>query len=258
MIKKKFQKLLLKLGYYMTNLILILGASSDLGCHLISNIKNKCTILAHYNSSKKNIDKVKKKISNEVITLKADLSSENNTKKLINLIKSKYGIPNKIINFSSLKVENIRFKDLKWSDYQNEINVSLRSSFLIFNAFLPYLNKKDQGRVVIVLSSYVIGVPPKNLSNYITIKYAMLGLMKTLASEYSEKNILINSISPSMIETKFLNKLNKKIIEINSFNNPLKRNANPKDITPILKLLLFGKSNYLSGINIPITGGSNF
>lgn len=242
----------------MADLVLILGASSDLGCDLISNIKKKCTILAHYNSSKQNIDKIKKKISNELITLKADLSLENDTKKLINIIKKKYGIPNKIINFCSPKVENIRFKDLKWSDYESGINISLRSSYLIFNAFLPYFNKNNQGRVVFILSSYVIGVPPKNLSHYITIKYAMLGLMKTLASEYSEKNVLINSISPSMIETKFLDKLNKKIIEINSFNSPLKRNAKTKDITPIIKLLLFGKSDYLSGINIPITGGSIF
>ncbi len=109
-----------------------------------------------------------------------------------------------------------------------------------------------------MLSSYVIGVPPKSLSHYTVSKYAMLGLMKSLASEYADKNIQINSVSPSMIETKFLNNINEKLVEISAYNNPLKRNANIDDVVPVIKMLLSKESDYINGVNIPITGGSNF
>ena len=109
-----------------------------------------------------------------------------------------------------------------------------------------------------MLSSCVFGVPPKALSHYITIKYAMLGLVKSLASEYSDKNIQINGISPSMVETKFLDNINEKIIELSAYNHPLKRNASVEDITPIIKILISNESNYINSVNIPITGGSVF
>ena len=118
--------------------------------------------------------------------------------------------------------------------------------------------KTKKGKVVIILSSYVIGVPPKAMSHYIAVKYALLGLTKALASEYSDKNIQINSVSPSMVNTKFLDNINDKVVELNSYNHPLKRNASVEDVTPIIRMLISNESDYINGINIPISGGSIF
>jgi len=237
------------------NIILILGASSDIGLDLIRNIDEDCLILAHYNSSNKNLLEVSDKINNEVVLLKADLSLENDILSMIDHIEEKYGIPNKIIHLAASRFENIRFKDVTWNDFEKDINITLKSSILIFNKFLPKLAK---GKVVLMLSSCVLGVPPKALSHYTTIKYAMLGLVKALASEYSDKNIQVNAISPSMIETKFLDHINEKFIELSAYNHPLKRNAKVEDITPIIKMLISQESDYMNGVNIPITGGSVF
>ena len=129
---------------------------------------------------------------------------------------------------------------------------------LILNRFLPKMAKLKKGKVLIMLSSFVLGAPPKALSHYTSIKYAMLGLVKSLASEYADKNIQINAISPSMIDTKFLSNINEKFVELNAYNHPLKRNANVDDITPIMKILMSEETNYMNGVNIPITGGSTF
>lgn len=96
------------------------------------------------------------------------------------------------------------------------------------------------------------------IDNNSTIEYAMLGLVKSLTSEYSDKNIQINSISPSMCETKFLDNINENLVELSAYNHSLKRNAIVEDITPIIKILISNESNYINGVNIPITGGSIF
>ena len=149
-------------------------------------------------------------------------------------------------------------KNIIWDDFQNEINICLKSIILILNIFLPQMAKLKKGKVVIILSSVVINVPPKALTQYTTIKYALLGLVKSLASEYSNKNIQINAVSPSMIDTKFLDNINEKFVELNAYNHPLKRNANVNEVTPIIKMLISKESNYISGVNIPIAGGSAF
>ncbi len=240
------------------NIILIIGASSDIGLNLIENIKYDALIIAHYNSSDEKLLELSKHINNELVTVKADLLKEDEINDLLHTIEFNYGIPNKIVHLAANKVENIRFKDVTWSDFEKDINISLKSAVLILNRFLPKMAKQKKGKVLIMLSSYVLGVPPKALSHYTSIKYAMLGLVKSLASEYADKNIQINAISPSMIDTKFLDNINEKFVELSAYNHPLKRNAKVDDITPIIKMLISEESDYMTGVNIPITGGSIF
>jgi len=242
----------------MNNILLIIGASSDIGIDLIKNMDKECLILAHYNNSDKKLLALSKKIDNKIVMLKANLSLEADIISMMNDIEKNYGIPNNIIHLAAPKIENIRFKNISWDDFQNDIDISLKSLTIILNRFLPKLAKQKKGKVVIMLSSCVINIPPKALTQYVVVKYALLGLVKSLASEYADKNIQINAISPSMVETKFLDNVNEKLVEVSAYNHPLKRNATFKDITPILKLLISKESDYLNGVNIPITGGSVF
>ncbi len=240
------------------NIILIIGASSDIGIDLINNIDEAALILAHYNSSNKRLLKLSDKIDNELVMIQADLSIEDETRLMIEDIEKTYGVPNKIIHLAAPKFANIRFKDINLDDFQRELEISLKSLVLILSKFLPILAKEKQGKVVCILSSVVLNIPPKALTQYTTVKYALLGLVKSLASEYADKNIQINSISPSMCDTKFLDNINDKFIELSAYNNPLKRNATVNDLTPIIKMLISSESDYINGVNIPITGGSIF
>jgi 3-oxoacyl-[acyl-carrier protein] reductase len=242
----------------MNNVILIIGASSDIGIDLIQKIEEKSLIIAHYNNSNEKLLELMKVLNNEMVMMQSDLSSEKEVLSMLDSIELNYGIPNKIIFLAASKVKNIRFKDVLWRDFDKDILISFKSSVLILNRFLPKLAKEKKGKVVLMLSSYVLGVPPKALTHYTTIKYALLGLVKSLSNEYADKNIQINAISPSMIDTKFLTNINEKIIELNAYNHPLKRNASVNDITPIIKMLISEESDYINGINIPITGGDIF
>jgi 3-oxoacyl-[acyl-carrier protein] reductase len=242
----------------MSNILLILGASSDIGLDLIKNLGHKCLIIAHYNSSNIELIKAQKEIANKLVTVQADLSSEVETVRFINYIEENFGTPTQIVHLVAPKFENIRFKDASWESFQNNINTSLRSLTIVLNRFLPTLAKNQGGKVICMLSSVTIGVPPKTLTEYTTVKYALLGLIKSLASEYADKNIQINAISPSMVDTKFLSNINHKIVELNAYTHPTKRNAQAGDITPVINMLLSENSNYINGVNIAITGGSNF
>lgn len=241
----------------MDKIILILGASSDIGIELIKSINEKCVVIAHYNTTNKNLLSIEN--SNiELVTIQSDLTNADQVFDMINAIENKFGTPNKIVHLASSKFENIRFKDIDINFFQKEIDLSLKSLIIILTHFLPILAKKKEGKVVVMLSSVTLNIPPQALVQYTTIKYALLGLVKSLASEYASKNIQINAVSPSMIETKFLENINEKIVELNAYNHPLKRNAVISDVVPVLKMLLSKESDYMNGINIPITGGSVF
>jgi 3-oxoacyl-[acyl-carrier protein] reductase len=240
----------------MYKLILIIGASSDIGINLINNLEDGYLIIAHYNSTAVKLLDLSIRIKNKIILIKADLSDETQVTSMINNIYKDYGVPNIIIHLASPKFRYTRFKDVTWDIIQNEVNISLKSITMILINFLPLMAKAKSGKIVCMLSSVVLNVPPKSLVHYTTVKYAILGLIKSLASEYANKNIQINAISPSMINTKFLSDINYHYVELSENNHPLKRNANTMDIIPLIKLLISDDSNYISGANIPVTGGS--
>jgi len=242
----------------MRDIILIIGASSDIGLELIAKLDGESLIIGHYRSSNERLLELKKKIKNDLVTVQADLSDLTQLTDMLNIIETKWGAPNKIVHLAASKFEFVRFKNASWNQLQSEIDISLRSITLILNRFIPIWIQKRQGKIVVMLSSVTLNIPPKALSQYTVVKYALLGLVKSLASEFAEKNIQINAVSPSMVETKFLEQINEKHVELNAYNHPLKRNASAGDITPTIQFLLSPASDYMNGLNIPIAGGSVF
>tara|TARA_B110000977_G_scaffold201659_1_gene297550 strand:+ start:1006 stop:1731 length:726 start_codon:yes stop_codon:yes gene_type:complete len=238
------------------NIILITGASSSIGQEVIKKfLNNKNILLATYN---KNDFKIDKNHKGKIIKFKIDLSNEKKVIKFIKDISKKNLIPNKFIHIASNPLKMSSFTDLSWKDYENNFNIQIKPFFLILKYILPLMKKNKFGKILTILSSVTMGQPPGHMSSYVTSKYALLGFLKSLASEYSKYKICINSISPGMIKTNFLREIPDKIFEINSQKVPFGRSVEIKDIIPILEFLMSDKSSFITGTNIPVTGGLNF
>lgn len=240
----------------MNKSILILGASSDVGVALIKRIKKDYdTIIAHYNSDNQQLLELKELTGDKLHLLQADFSSEQDTERLIEQIEQEIGSPTHIVHLPAGKVRNIQFHKSDWMVVENDINISLRSIYKITQHFIKPMVRAKYGKIVFMLTSYTVAMPKFTL-DYTMVKYALLGFMKSLAKEYADKSININAVSPSMIETKFLNDISQIIIAQSAENNPLKRNATVKDIIPVFEFLLSDEANYITGQNIVVSGGS--
>jgi 3-oxoacyl-[acyl-carrier protein] reductase len=107
-----------------------------------------------------------------------------------------------------------------------------------------------------VSSSVTRGVPPKFMSMYTVVKHAQLGLMRALASEYAESGVSINAVSPGMVETRFLENVPDMVKEMSAAAIPRHRNAQPDDVVDAIEFLLSSKAGYITGIELPVTGGA--
>ena len=236
--------------------LLILGASADLGIRLIKDTHQKYDyILAHYNNSKEELLKLKEDLGDKLRLYKADFLKEEETIGIIDKIEEDGFVPTHIVHFPADKAFNEKFKKVKWESFQTGIDIALRSLFIVLNKYLPIMAKKHEGKVVVILSSYTNNNPPKYLSPYGTVKYALMGLIKALASEYADKKVNINGVSPSMMETKFLSEIPELIVQQNALGNPRGRNLIVSDVVPTIDFLLSEQSDFITGQNIFITGG---
>ena len=241
------------------NHILIVGASSAMGCEIIRQIADDSTvIIAHYNTGKQCLDELSRQVKGQIVPVQADLESEKGITTLIEKVSLLCDSPGKIVFLAAPHLTMVRFKDLTWTDFKYHADMQLQTAVMLLGKFLPKMANAKFGRVVFTLSSVTFGVPPANMSHYVAAKFALLGLMKSLASEYANRHITINAVSPSMVETDFLRGIPEKIVELAAQQHPLKRNANPADIAPVVKMLLSDDAGYLTGVNIPVTGGTQF
>lgn len=241
------------------SVVLVLGASSDIGREVIREIDDGTSlILAHYNRNLGKLTQLQSEVRSTIIPIQADLLREQDVESMLAQIAAVCAYPDKIIHLPAPRMSYTRFKDLTWTTFQNEMHIELRSIVLVLLRFLPLMAKDGAGKIVLVLSSVCYGVPPKALAHYAATKYALLGLMKALAAEYADKHISINAVSPSMIDTSFLSELPEKLIELAAAAHPLKRNASTTEIAPIIRFLLSPDAGYITGANIPVTGGSVF
>lgn len=240
----------------MEKTLLVLGASSDMGMKTIRELREEYDcIFAHYRSMSTKLQELQDEIGSKLIYLQGDFSLTEDVLRCIDTIRQSGKIPTHIVHFPAPLCDNAKFHKIPWETFQREMDISLRSIILVLQAFLPLMAKQRYGRVVLMLSFVVSGTAPAYCCNYVVTKYALLGLVKSLASEYASKGITVNGISPSWVNTKYISNQPNLLIEKNRELSPLGRMLEPEDIVPSIRFLFSDGASCINGQNISITCG---
>ncbi|MBQ8604307.1 MAG: SDR family oxidoreductase [Oscillospiraceae bacterium] len=235
---------------------LITGATSDVGFELIKTVAkdgDKFLLQGYSDSGKLKVFCAENNIDYRYFDV--DLTDNAATDKFMAQLKD-CETPTHFVHLPALRVVNTKFKNFDEERFLLDVNVQIMSAVKICKYILPKMAKAKFGRVLFMATSYVLANPPKNTAAYIMTKNAVVGLVKSLAADYAANGITVNSVSPSMIETKFLAETSHLIVEAAANEHPMKRNAQVNDVVPAMAFLLSEEARFITGVNLPITGGS--
>lgn len=240
----------------MTKNILITGANGGIGSsisELLAKQDVNLTLLYHENNQK--IVELKNKydtIGLEKINLLDSLKLD----KFLDKFLEDHSI-DIFIHSPALPIQHNNIMKLTWNDFERQFNLQIKSFFQISKAIIPQMKSNNFGRIIAVLTSYVIGKPPNLLSDYVVAKHSLLGMIKCMATELGPSGICVNSVSPSMVNTPLTESLPKKLKELNQSQVPIEnRLAESQDVAGVIEFLCSKNANYITGENILITGGS--
>ncbi len=237
----------------MSKILLVTGASSDIGIELIRNIEKEYEkILVHYCNWSEKLENLKQDYGNKLVFLQADFYNINDVKGIVEKIQNDNIYPDHFVHLPAPKILTQKFLKTTVDDFEAGWIVSVQSAIIITQGIIKSMEKKKNGKIIFMLSSVIHGAPPKYQTAYITVKNALLGLMKSLAVEYAEKGIRVNSVSPDMINTKFLNELPDLLIQQYAQQLPDKKILEVEDIIPTFAFLLSDGANKFNGENIVI------
>ncbi|MBQ6967702.1 MAG: SDR family oxidoreductase [Lachnospiraceae bacterium] len=238
--------------------LFLTGASSDTGMEFLEKRGEQYSLIyAHYNHGSERFFRSVQRLGDRVIPLKADFSSYDDLETLLEKVGERGVYPGHFIHLVSDKMIGNKFHKREQEDFDRGYRMAVGSAVCLLKCFLEKMMRMRYGRVVFMLSSCTLSTPPKYQSAYVSVKYALLGLMRALAVEYAPKGITVNGVSPDMMDTKFLDGTLKKevVLRENAERNPLKRNIGIDDVLPVLDYLLSDQAEAVTGQNIGVTGG---
>ena len=150
------------------------------------------------------------------------------------------------------------------------MRVNVKGTFLCSQAVVRQMIKQGNGGKIVVISS---GAGKKGIAKYAAYcasKFALIGFTQSLAKEVGQYNINVNAICPGLVDTERVDfiaaalansgesgaEYRAEMIQERSTIVPLGRVAQGEDIANTAAFLCSNESDYLTGLSISVSGGS--
>ena len=233
--------------------ILITGGSGGIGTAICDLYHSKKFKLILTSSSDDKLEKLKLKYGENNYYYKLDLLDRENIEITTLDISKNHKDISIIVNNAGLTNDSLllRMKSNQWEDV---ITTNLNSNYYILKSLLPNMMSNKYGKVIGISSVIALTGNPGQ-SNYAASKSGMLGLYKSLALEFSKRNININVVSPGFIRSPMTDKLTENQQNEILSKIPINRFGSPKDVANLVYFLSSDDSSYITGQNFNINGG---
>lgn len=240
-------------------IVLITGSSRGIGAHIARVLASRgFSIAINYFRSKTQAQQLVEDIRNQggqAQMYQADVRNLKESEYLLTQIEDQWGGLDCLVNCASGTLQQKPISTLSWGDFLSQLEYQLRAVFQLCQLAHPLFRKQGGGSVVNILSQMTSGSPPANMADYVAAKYALKGFSKNLAVEWASDGIRVNTVSPGLTQTEMTQNFHERVFKMEAGRTPLKRLALPEDTAKAVAFLLSNEAAFLTGVDIPITGG---
>jgi len=160
-----------------------------------------------------------------------------------------------VVHAASPQVRDIPLEELEWDEVSPFMDTLVKGGLEIVRRCIPGFRETGTGRVVFI-GSEAVHDPKAQWIHYATAKSALLGLARSLAVELASYGATANVVSPGAVHTSDLFSASAKSIMKNA--TPLRRLVTEEEVAQVVLFLLEAGGSFVTGTNIPMTGGRVF
>jgi len=158
-----------------------------------------------------------------------------------------------LVNNAGLTRDTLAMR-MKDEDWDQVLNVNLKSAFQLSRACLKGMMKARFGRIISITS--IVGVTGNvGQANYAASKAGLIGMSKSLAQEVATRGITVNCVAPGFIATPMTEALNEQQQAAILGNIPAGAMGAPEDIAAAVVYLASVEANYVTGQTLHVNGG---
>jgi 3-oxoacyl-[acyl-carrier protein] reductase len=237
---------------------LVIGGTGGIGrAACIQLAKDGFDVIIHYNRNSKLASEIKTLVENKnrkALIVKADITKEEEVKDIVSKSLRVFGKIDVTINCAASIIPNIKFAELRWTDFLTQLEINIKATFTIMKLVIPSMLERGYGKIINI-GSLSVDKPNAEWAHYITAKSALTGFTRSLAFELAPKGIRINQVTPGMVDTELISDIPEKVKLLTAAQTPLRRLASTEDIAGVISFLASKNSDFITGENIRVNGG---
>ena len=234
----------------------VTGGSSGIGLATAKRFVEEGAYVFVAGRRQAELDKAVAEIGNNVTGVRTDISKLDDLDGFYETVAKKGKID--VIFAGAAFVEKVMTPSATPEHFEKTFNTNARGTYFTVQKALPHLN--DGASIILVASAGKnMGLPGR--STYSGTKAALRSLARTWTSEFKDRKIRTNVLSPGPVETPmFEGQFPSKEGAAEARNQmtatiPLGRPALPEEIAAVALFLASDQSSYVAGIDLPVDCG---
>lgn len=193
----------------------------------------------------------------EAMVVLANVSDEAQVDRMFQRVLERWGRVDILVNNASIR-PHTPFLETTTEEWRQVLGVDLDGTFFCTRAAIPSMMQNRWGRVIFMSADGTFNGAPMRI-HIAAAKMALIGMARSLATEFAPYNITVNVLSPSKINT---TRVLSWYPEPHNFGDatgiPLARFGEPEEVAGACVFLASDEAAYITGQTLHINGGSDY
>ncbi len=245
---------------------LITGASKGIGfetaLHLVEEGASVAICARNENHLKVAANLIFEKTGVEVLHIPADVTKEEDCKRIVTLAFEHYGRLDIIVNNAGTSAAQ-SFDQVGTAAWQHDLDLKLFGVIHCSRYAIPYMRQTGGGSIVNVTAAIAKTPPASSLPTSVS-RAAGMALTKAMSKDLGSDNIRVNTVCIGLIRSDQIEKVWKKeapeltweqYAKENKHQIPLGRIGNTDEAAKVITFLVSDAASYVTGTSINIDGG---
>jgi 3-oxoacyl-[acyl-carrier protein] reductase len=238
---------------------LVTGASRGIGAAIARDLADHdAAVVINYLQAKDKAEALQAGITEaggRAILVQADVRDRGAVERMVATAEKELGSVDILVNNANIDFPMQPFVQLSWVDIEAKLTGELGAMVHCCQTVLPGMLAKKSGKIILI-SSTLSREPGYGFAAHCAAKAAVDSMARTMALELGPAGINVNVVGPGLTRTDATAGLPAAVHEQTAAHTPLRRIAEPEDISRVVMFLASEMSDYLTGQYLPANGGS--
>jgi 3-oxoacyl-[acyl-carrier protein] reductase len=191
-------------------------------------------------------------LNRKFISIRCDVTKENDVQDLFRQILSSWSALDILVSNAGIQ-RPLAITEMTVEDWDRMLAVHLRGAFLVSREAAKHMIPRKRGWMIFTCSQLGY-IGRERYTAYSAAKAGLIVFMRSLAKELAPHGILVNGVSPGLVDTGF-DPLPEDVKRAHAASLPLKRLGTPEDMTTGYVFLASDEARYYCGQLLHPNGG---
>lgn len=242
----------------MNKTALITGSSRGMGkAEAYEFAQRGYDVIIHYVNSEEAANQIsediKSKYGVKTAVIKADLTCEEEVRKLANQAIETFGKVDVLVNNAGMALYD-KFENKTIQGFEESMKINLYAPFLLTQILAPKMAENKYGKIVNIATIDVMTTYNAESTEYDASKAALISLTKTSSLQY-QPYVNVNCVCPGWVATDMNKNLPQELLDYQASKTCKGRMAKPEEVAKLVAFLASDDAEFIDGEVIKIDGG---